>query len=93
MAQSTILASGTAAAVSSDIIVGAGSVVTVSIFSAAPGESLASRGFDVLQVTPGADNLIGSLNETARTIQLAGPGTYRVARPVLETAFGVSLDV
>lgn len=93
MSQSTILASGTTAAVSTDIVVGAGSVVTVSIFSTQPGASLASRGLDVLQATPGADNLIGSLSETQRTVQLAGPGTFRVNRPALATAFGVCLDV
>lgn len=92
MPQSTILASGTAAGVSTDVVVLAGDVVTLSIFSAAPGASLAGRGLEVLQATPGADNLVTVLDEVRRSVQLSGPATYRVARPALATAFGVSLD-
>ena len=92
MAQSTILASGTTAATSTDIAVIAGAVVTVGIFSANPGASLAGRGFDVFHVTPGATNVIGYLDESCRSIQLNGPGTFNVGRPVLTTAFGVFLD-
>lgn len=92
MTQTTILASGTTAATSTDIVVAAGAVVCAAIFSANPGASLAGRGFDVLHVTPGAPNLIGNLDETKRSILLYGPGTFRVARQVLTTAFGVCLD-
>lgn len=92
MTQSTILASGTTAATSTDIVVAAGAIVTVGIFSANPGASLAGRGLEVLQVTPAADNLVTVLDETQRSTQLNGPGTFKVARPVLATAFGVFLD-
>jgi hypothetical protein len=92
MAQTTILASGTTAAASTDIVVSAGSVVKVAIFSTNPGASLAGRGFEIFDVTPAAENLIGYLDEANRSTLLAGPGTYRVRRPVLATAFGVSLD-
>ena len=61
MAQTTILASGTTAAASTDIVVSAGSVVKVAIFSTNPGESLAGRGFEIFDVTPAAENLIGYL--------------------------------
>lgn len=92
MTQSTILASGTTAAPSTDIVVAAGAVVKVAIFSANPGASLAGRGFDVQEVTPGAPNLIGTLDETKRSTLLYGPGTFRVVRQALVTAFGVCLD-
>lgn len=92
MTQSTILASGTTAATSTNVVVSAGAIVTVGIFSTDPGASLAGRGCNVFQVTPGATNLIGYLDETCRSVQLNGPGTFNVSRPVLATAFGVFLD-
>lgn len=94
MAQSTLLASGTTAANTSaePTTVAAGAIVTVSIFSAKPGASLAGNGVEVLQVTPGATNLIAYLDETKRTTQINGPCTFYVARPPLATAFGVALD-
>ena len=94
MTQSTLLASGTAAADSSasSTTVAAGAIVTVSIFSAEPGASLAGRGIEVLQVTPGAPNLLASLDEAKRTTQINGPCTFYVDRPEMLTAFGVALD-
>lgn len=92
MAQTTILASGTTAATSSDITVAAGAVVCAAIFSTNPGASLSGRGFSVMHVTPGAPNLIGNMDETRRSILLYGPGTFRIVRQPLDTAFGVCLD-
>jgi len=91
MAQSTILASGTTAADSTDIVVAAGDSVTVGVFSASGGDYL-SADFSVRQVTPGALITLGQLNSQYRSTQLNGPGTFKVSRPVLTTAFGVFLD-
>ena len=92
MAQTTILASGTTAATSTDIVVAAGAVVKVAIFSTDPGATLAGNAFGVYDVTPGALNWIGDLDQSQRSMFLEGPGTYRVVRPVLPVAFGVCLD-
>jgi hypothetical protein len=92
MPQTTILASGTTAGTSTDIVIAAGSAVNVAIFSTDPGATLAGNGCDVQHVTPGALNWVGSLNQSTRSMLLQGPGTYRVARPVLPVAFGVCLD-
>lgn len=91
MAQSTILASGTTAATSTDIVIAAGDSVTVGIFSA-DANDITDGSFSINQVTPGAAVTIGSLNLYNRSTQLFGPGTFQVKRPVLTTAFGVFLD-
>ena len=93
MTQSTILASGTTAAPSTDIVVAANAVVKVAIFSADPGASMAGNACAVLDLTPGAPNWVGDLNQNQRSMHLNGPGTFRVVRPVLPVAFGVCLDV
>lgn len=92
MTQSTILASGTTEDSSTDIVVPSGAVVTVGIFATNPGASLAGHGFAVLQLTPGAPNRLATLDETSRSVQIQGPGTFRVDRPELSAAFGVCLD-
>ncbi|SDF69712.1 hypothetical protein SAMN05216571_101259 [Onishia taeanensis] len=89
MAQATVLAAGTAAATSSDIVVAAGESVTVAIF-AASGRLPTSVAFAVKQDTPGGDNVVARLTNVDRATVLAGPGTYRVQRPAYAgTAFGV----
>lgn len=92
MPQSTILASGTTAATSSDIVIAADTVVKVAIFSADPGATMNGNACEVYDLTPGAPNWVGSLDQTNRSRLLEGPGTYRVVRPVLPVAFGVCLD-
>lgn len=91
MAQTTILASGTTAAASTDIVIAAGASVTVGIF-AADANDVTDGVFAIQQVTPGAVATIGQLNIGKRTTIIDGPGTFKVARPVLTTAFGVFLD-
>ena len=90
--QSTPLSLDTIADRSTDIVVDAGRVATVSIFSATVGLS-PSAGFQIYKVTPSAANLIGEMGYGKNDWQLFGPGTYYVSRPVLSTAFGVCLDV
>ena len=97
MTQSTILATGTTAATSTDIVIAAGAVVTVGIFCAAPdvptGLGWEPIEFSVLEKTPGADNKIDTLNYGKKAIVLSGPGTYRVARPAYTgSPFGVFVE-
>jgi len=92
MAQTTILASGTTAANSTDIVVAAGDDVKVCIFSVNPGASLSGKSLDVYEKTAGASNFLGSLDTTNPSTILCGPGTYFVSRPVLAIAYGVNLD-
>lgn len=87
MAQNTILATGSAAATSSDVVVAAGSVVSVGIYSAAGiphGVSLS-----VMMDTPGLDTQIGELTARSPALILSGPGTYRVVRSALAGAVSV----
>lgn len=97
MTQSTILATGTTAATSTDVVIAAGSVVTVGIFCAAPdvpvGLDWEPIQFTVLEKTPGADNKIDTLNFGKKAVVLSGPGTYRVARPAYTgSPFGVFVE-
>jgi hypothetical protein len=94
MTQSTILAAGISAAPSTDVAVAAGAMVTVGIFSADAGSLSPGNDFSIVQVTPGAENYVGALNNSYRATQLSGPGTFRINRPALAgTAFGVFLEV
>lgn len=93
MAQTTILAAGITAAVSTDVVVASGAVVLVGIFSAAAAEVPVQASFNIEQVTPGASNVIARLGASNRTTVIAGPGTFRVRRPLYEgSAFGVFLE-
>ena len=97
MTQSTILATGTTAATSTDIVIAAGAVVTVGIFCAAldvpTGLDWEPIQFTVLEKTPGADNKIDTLNFGKKAVVLSGPGTYRVSRPAYTgSPFGVFVE-
>jgi hypothetical protein len=74
----TQLAAGATTANSSNIIVTT-SPVSVGLFRDA-GELSDKAKAKVLMVTPGADLLIGTLNENNPVVVLTGPGTYKVAR-------------
>lgn len=93
MAQSTILAAGTTAATSTDVVVAAGASVTVGLFAATELTLQAGAVLTVMIDTPGADNIVQVLDNTQRQVQLFGPGTFRVKRPVTPAAFGVFLEV
>ena len=90
MAQTTILAAGTGAATSSNVVVAAGDTVTVGIF--ATGTIPPSIELYVRQVTPGGDNQVARLSHAHQTTMLVGPGTYRVVRKDI-SALGVSVGV
>lgn len=75
-----ILPPGNTAAPTADIVVAGGEVVTVGIYSATDSVLGTAAQFIVEQVTPGVPNKLGALTDTARSMQLAGPCTYRVRR-------------
>lgn len=87
MAQVTILASGLTASTSSDIVLADGQTKTVGIFAATdlPGFAVCP----VMLDTPGADVRVTDLTAAKPAVVLAGPGTFRVLRPVVPVALGV----
>lgn len=90
MARTTVLATGTTAADSSDIVVAQGQSVNVSIYQDAAGAYPADVAFPIVQVTPGLTNSIALLGNYPRQALLTGPGTFRVSRPAYSgTPFGV----
>ena len=78
MAQSTILAAGTSAANSSDIVVAAGATVTVGMFVASG--NLPAQPLYLFQKTPGGSVRVAQLSATRPSIAISAPGTYFVAR-------------
>ncbi|MBB1599984.1 hypothetical protein [Variovorax sp. UMC13] len=85
MAQTIILASGIAAAQSSDIVLTDGQSRTVAVFSAG---QIPAGGFAVMLRSPGADLLIFTLTAAQPAIVLTGPGTFFVVRPAQTIAVG-----
>lgn len=90
MAQTTVLASGTTAATSSDIVVAAGASKTVGIFGAAALAGLGS--LKVMLDTPGADIEVTRLTRSQPVVVLSGPGTFRVVRALSAVAVGVFVE-
>lgn len=87
MAQATILASGTTAATSTDIVLADGASKTVGMFGAG---AIGSIGFlRVMIDTPGADLQIATLTPRNPVVVISGPGTFRVVRPLVSSAVGV----
>lgn len=85
----TILALGQSAATSSDVVLMDGQSRTVALFresGALPG----SLSFDVQMDTPGADITVDVLTSAEPALVIAGPGTFRVARPDIS---GGAVDV
>lgn len=85
MAQNTVLTEAATRATSTDIVVAAGSSVTVGLFATA---GVPKNAKAVLRVdSPGADNIVEVLDTSNQQKVIAGPGTFRVER--LEGTFGV----
>jgi hypothetical protein len=94
MPQSVILAVGVTAATSTDLIVAAGAVVTVGIYTASAESTALGAVFKVMIDTPSIDQEVGSLTLITPTVQLAGPGTFRVTRSLSAgKAYGVFAEV
>jgi len=90
MAQNTVLAAGTTAAVSTDIVIAAGAEVIVGVFSSVAANMPLGARFNILLDTPGSDQFIAKLDNEHRAQVLTGPGTYRVSRNAYTgAAFGV----
>lgn len=92
MAQTTSLALGITAATSSNIVVAANVTAIIGIFCAA-GTPLPGKGSKgscrLMQVTPGADNLVSYLDDTQPSVAVQGPNTFRVMRSDVSVAIGV----
>lgn len=87
-----ILASGTTAAQSSPFTLAVGDVATVFITQGAV-SSLAYGSFAQIQVQDASSNWIdvtgGAMSSADAIKSIGSPGTYRVARLVSATAFGI----
>ena len=93
MAQTTILAAGTTAATSTDVVVAAGASVTIGVFTSAAGGLPGNHHVSVLQVAPSGTTLAFSLSGNTPQAVIAGPGTFRAQRhPGLTTPIGVYTD-
>lgn len=90
MAQSTILATGTTDATSTDINIPAGTVKTIGIF--ASGSLPKDSYLHIYQDTPGGDVVIAKVNKQFPAIALVGPGTYRAVRKNQTQAVGAYLE-
>ena len=102
MSQSTILAAGTTAASSTDIVVTT-TPVSVSVFSAAGGRIPSGVQLFLERQAPGAlwqpvfEEYRGNyvpvhLGDERMDVGIFAPGTYRVRRAVITTSVGVALD-
>jgi len=90
----SILAPGNIAAISSEIVVSAGAVAMVGIYSASDESAPVGVQFEIKQATPGARNIVGRLYQASRSTALLGPGTFIVSRPEYKGApFGVFADL
>lgn len=89
MAQTTILAAGTTAATSTDVVVANGASVTIGIFTASAAGIPGNEGVAVYIDTPGADMVEVELTGKRPTRVISGPGTFRAKRGVTVTSIGV----
>ncbi len=88
MAQTIILAPGTNAATSSDIVLGAGEEKTIGMY--VPSGTIPGAIFmTVMLDTPGADTPVGYLTASRPAMAVSGRGTFRVVRGAFTTAAGV----
>ena len=87
MAQNTVLAAGTTAATSSNIVVDPGNSVTVGLFAATSIPHTLE--LKIYQDTPSGDNCVARLSGYCRTTVLSGPGTFRVRRAAGSFSVGV----
>ena len=91
MARTNILASGTTAANSSDVVVNAGESVTLSAFSS--GTVPVGVQLSVMMKTTGGAQPVGVLSRVDGVqARIASPGTYYVARGETTTAVGVDVE-
>ena len=93
MPQTTLIVAGTTAVTSAPTTVADGAAVTVAVFPTGADTLTLGEKIELFQTTPGGNVLLGSLSSgSALSLQVFGPITFIVKRPVLHAAFGVSLD-
>lgn len=93
MGQSTILAAGTSAATSSDVVVAAGETVTIGVFSADSSVLSIGARLSLWLDSPGQDAYVAMFSNTTMAVQVTGPGTYRVRRNEYDgRAFGAFVE-
>lgn len=88
MAQTVVLAVGTAAADSDDIVVAQGETVTVTIH-ADGGLDIDDPACTIMQDTPTDPVGIYSLTKSEPSRSITSPGTYFVRRPSVKKSIGV----
>lgn len=91
MTQSTILASGSTRATSTDVVVAAGASVTVGMFVSSGVVTPGMRAIVWID-TPGADNKETELTSIKKETQVNGPCTARVERVDAPADFGIFLE-
>ena len=91
MAQTTILAAGQTAATSTDVVVAAGTVATIGLFTAS-GPVPCGVEIGVRIATPGEDNFVAKLTQANQVTVISGPGTFRAYRRNI-AAYGVNVGV
>jgi len=89
MAQATILAAGTTAATSSDVVVAAGATVTLGIFTDGALSIPANEGVIVFLDTPGTDIIETELTGLKKDVVISGPCTIRCTRRPSSVNIGV----
>lgn len=90
MAQNTILAAGTTAATSTDVVVAAGATVSIGIFTSDAAGIPGNHSVTVFMDTPSQDVPLFQLNGKEPVKAVSGPGTFRAKRGLgLTTSIGV----
>jgi len=98
MPQSSILAPGITLATSTDIVIAQGAVVTIGLYTDSSSSGSRTSVFTILQDTPGLDRAIGvlssgTLSQAEGSLQIVGPGTFRVQRSASDgRPFGVFIE-
>lgn len=88
MTQTTILASGTTAATSTDVVLAAGAVANIGIFATSGTPPQSGNVAMVCMDTPGGDLDIMGLGADCPVTAVSGPGTFRVKRAAVSSAIG-----
>lgn len=89
MAQSTVLALGTTPATSSDVVVAAGEIVTLGIFTDNTSGIPKQAGVTLMVDTPGLDIPAYALTPDNPVQAVSGPCTIRAVRPTVPVSIGV----
>jgi hypothetical protein len=88
-----LLATGTAAADSADVVVTAGTPVTIYLKKGSDGAvSASARATVKIKSSGGTYHEIGALTGQYQALVIDGPGTYRISRETASEAFGVEKE-